>query len=72
MKRIDLTKLVKVCAGEMGLDTVVDKRLNTVVYEIKHHMLKSPKKMVITIERGSEAERYYTTIYLSKENFYKK
>jgi hypothetical protein len=64
MKKIDLTKLVDVFAGAVKLDKVVD--------EIKRYMLKSPEKMIITIERDEKAKRYHTTIYLTKEDFYKR
>ena len=61
----ELEKMVDVCAGKITI-----KELNG---EIINYMFKSPQLIVITIERKpTREEGYYSTIYLTKEDFEKK
>lgn len=61
-EKIDLEKLVDVCAGPMDMVTLEN--------EIGHYLLRKPEKLVITIDKIKGKEnRYYTTIYMTEKDF---
>lgn len=54
--------LVDVVAGLMTLNEVKDEITNL-------YSRKSPKYMVVLIEKGADAEKYHATLYITKEDF---
>ena len=63
--KIDLEKMLDVVNGTLTVNQLA-KRIKEYIQE------NSPSKMIITIEKNKELGKYYSTIYIPEEDFYKR